>query len=249
MRFLAALRFLTILPVPGREATAGEVGGATAYFPVVGIIIGLVLAGLDWLLGWLLPPAVVSGLLLVALVVLSGALHLDGFIDTCDGLSGRTVAERWRVMRDSRVGAFGIAGAFCLLLVKYLALASLPPSLTTASLLLLPVTSRWAMVYTIFGFPYARPSGLGEAFKRGTGWPQLAAATLVAVAVAWVLFRLAGVVILAGIWLLTLAVAAYLRRRLAGLTGDSYGAVNELAEAGLLILILLLARQHWLGLA
>ena len=121
MRFLAALKFLTIIPLPSRlEPTPEEVGHSLAYFPVVGIIIGLILAGLNWLLGLFLPPAVVAGLVLVFMVVISGALHLDGFADTCDGIAGhRTAEERLQVMRDSRVGAFAVIGVSLLLLVKY----------------------------------------------------------------------------------------------------------------------------------
>ncbi|MEE8205120.1 MAG: adenosylcobinamide-GDP ribazoletransferase [Dehalococcoidales bacterium] len=250
MRWLAALRFLTIMPLPGRQASPEEVGGSTAYFPLVGIIIGLILAGLNWFFSLLLPSAVVNGLLIVSMVVINGALHLDGFIDTCDGMAGhKTAAARWRVMRDSRVGAYGIAGAFCLLLVKYLALNSVPPSLLLATLVLLPVVSRWAMVYTVFGYPYARPSGLGKAFKQGTGWLQFAMATIMAAAVAWVLFRLAGLVMLAGIWVIAVVWAAYFKRKFSGLTGDSYGAINELAEVGFLLFVSLLAYKGWLGLA
>ena len=106
MRFLAALTFLTIIPLPRRwKVSPEEVGQSAAYFPAVGAIIGLILVGLNWLLSLLLPSAVVNVLLIVSLVVISGALHLDGFVDTCDGIASyKSVEERWQVMRDSRVG-------------------------------------------------------------------------------------------------------------------------------------------------
>ncbi|GAI09498.1 unnamed protein product, partial [marine sediment metagenome] len=166
MRFLAALQFLTIIPLPWRrEVSPEEVGGSIAYFPVVGIIIGLILAGLNWLLGLILPPAIVNVLLIVSLVIISGALHLDGFVDTCDGtVGGKTAEDRWQVMHDSRAGSFGIIGVCCLLLVKYISLNNVPETLLMATLVLMPVVSRWAMVYAIFAYPYARPSGLGKVF-------------------------------------------------------------------------------------
>ncbi|MBI2174827.1 MAG: adenosylcobinamide-GDP ribazoletransferase, partial [Candidatus Omnitrophica bacterium] len=175
MRFLAALSFLTIIPLPiRREISPEEVGRSLGYFPVVGVIIGLILAGLNWLFRWFLPPTVISGLLIVAMVLISGALHLDGFIDTCDGIAGhQTVEDRWRVMHDSRVGAFGVIGVFLLLLVKYVSLSSLPESWLTITLLVMPVVSRWAMVYAVFAYPYARPDGLGLAFKQGASWQRL----------------------------------------------------------------------------
>ncbi len=257
MRFLAALRFLTIIPVPfRREASPEEVGGSTAYFPVVGIIIGLILAGLNWLLTLFLPSAVVNGLLIVAMVVISGAMHVDGLVDTCDGLGGhKTVEERWRVMHDSRAGAFSIVGAFLLLLVKYASLSSVPGSLLMTTLVLMPVVSRWAMVYAIFAYPYARPEGLGKVFKQEASWPGFALATVVALAVAigWAklanitYFYLAALAIIVGIWVIVVAVAGYLKRKFSGLTGDTYGAINEVAEVGVLILVVLLAHNRWFG--
>lgn len=249
MGLFAALQFLTIIPVK-RRFSPEEIGRSTGYFPVVGIFIGLVLAGLNYLLSLFLPPAVVNILLVVSLVVLSGALHLDGLVDTCDGLaSHKTPEERWQVMHDSRAGGFGIVGVVLLLLVKYISLNSVPQGLMMTTLILLPVVSRWAMVYAVFAYPYARPSGLGKVFKQGTGWPQLAIATLIALAVAAALFQLAGLVIMLAIWVIVVAAATYLKRKFAGLTGDTYGAINEAAEVCVLILVILLAHNQWLWLA
>ncbi len=251
MRFLAALKFLTIIPLPWRrEASPEELEGSIGYFPVIGIIIGLILAGLNWLLSLFLPSAVVNALLIVSLVVISGALHLDGFVDTCDGIAGhKTVEERWRVMHDSRAGAFGIVGVFLLLLVKYVSLSSVPENLLMVTLVLMPVVSRWAMVYTVFAYPYARPAGLGKLFKQGASWQRFTTATVITLAVAIGLarlanityFYLAGLAIMLAIWVIVVAMATYLKRKFAGLTGDTYGAINEVAEVGVLILICLLA--------
>ena len=259
MSLLAAIRFLTSIPLPwGREASLEEVGRSIGYFPVVGIIIGLILAGLNWLLGLLLPSIVVNALLIVSLVVLSGALHLDGFVDTCDGIAGhKTVEERWRVMHDSRAGAFGIVGVFLLLLVKYVSLSSVPENLLMVTLVLMPVVSRWAMVYTVFAYPYARPAGLGRIFKQGASWQGFTIATVITLAVAIGLtrlanityFYLAGLAIMLAIWVIVVGMAAYLKRKFSGLTGDTYGAINEVTEVCVLILVCLLAHNQWLGLA
>jgi len=228
------------------------------YYPVVGLLIGLILAGLSWLLGLFLPSAVVNVLLIVALVVISGALHLDGFVDTCDGIGGhKTPEERWQVMQDSRVGGFGIIGACCLLLVKYISLNSVPQPLLMMTLVLMPVISRWAMVYAIFAYPSARPSGLGKERKQATDWPRFIMATLITLALAIGLarlanityFYLAGPAIMLGIWVIVIAMGAYFKRRFSGLTGDTYGAINEVAEVCVLILVCLLAHNQWLGLA
>jgi len=248
MGFLAALRFLTIIPIPWRrEVSPEELGRSAAYFPLIGLIIGLFLAGWHWLLGLLLPRAVVDVLVIVSLVVISGALHLDGFIDTCDGIAGhKSVEDRWRVMHDSRAGGFGVVGVACLLLVKYLSLNNLPEPLLLVTLALMPVLSRWAMAYAIFAYPYARPAGLGKAFKQGTRWPRFTVATVITFVVAVVLGLLFGsfapLATMLGIWFLVLAMATYLKSKFSGLTGDTYGAINEVAEVGVLIIILVLYR-------
>ncbi len=251
MKFLAALQFLTSIPLSWRhETSAEELGRSTGYFPVVGLIIGLLLAGLNWLFGLVLPPAIGNALLLISLVVITGALHLDGFVDTCDGIAGhRTVADRQRVMHDSRAGAFGIIGVVLLLLVKYASLNSVPQPLMMATLLFMPAVSRWAMVYALFIYPYARSSGLGKVFKQETTWPRFTIATLITLMMAAALIpllKLAGLAIMFCVWVITVVMATYFKSKFSGLTGDTYGAINEVVEVSVLILVVLLAR---LGLA
>lgn len=259
MSFLAALKFLTIIRLPlRREATPEELGRSQVYFPVVGIIIGLILAGLNWLLGLALPPPVVNVLLIASLAGITGALHLDGFADTCDGIGGhKTVEARWQVMRDSRVGGFGVIGVCLLLLVKYISLNSVPQPLVTLTLIIMPVISRWAMVYALFVYPYARREGLGTVFKQQASPKGFSLATITALAVATLLTLLpniaysylAGLVVMGGTWIIITFVAAYLKSKFAGLTGDNYGAINEVAEVTVLILVSMLAYKQWLGLA
>jgi len=202
---------------------------------------------LNWLLGLLLSSALTNVLLVVSLVAVSGALHLDGLVDTCDGLAGgKTVEERWRVMDDSRAGGFGIIGVCCLLLVKYVALNNVPASWLMPTLVLMPMLSRWAMVYALFAYPYAKPSGLGKVFKQGASRLRFIVATLIALVAAVILAQLSGFVIMLAIWVIALAVATYLKGKFGGLTGDTYGAINEVAEVCILILVCLLAHSGWL---
>ncbi len=246
MGFLAALRFLTIIPLPGGKLSPREVGRSIAYFPAVGAIIGLILVGLNRLLGLVLPSELVNILLVVSLAIVSGGLHLDGFVDTCDGMVGhKTVAQRRRVMKDSRAGAFGIIGVCCLLLVKYVSLNSVPESWLVPTLLLMPVLSRWAMVYAVFVYPYAKPSGLGRAFKEEANRLGFLVATIIALAIAVIPVQLAGLVIMLVVWIIVTVVASYLKSRFGGLTGDTYGAINEIAEVLVLILVCLMAHIGW----
>ena len=256
MEFFAALKFLTILPLfRKRVDTLEEIGGSIVYYPVVGLIIGLALAGLSWLFRLVLPSPVANALLIVSLVIITGALHLDGFIDTCDGIAGHKPAEaRWQVMHDSRSGAFGVVGAVLLLLLEYVMLNSILLPLMTVTLVMMTVFGRWAMVYAIFAFPYARPEGLGKAIKQSANWERFTAATVIALAISIVLARLAGFVhffvagaaIMLAVWVIITVVAAFFKKMFAGLTGDTYGAIDEIAEVSVLLLVILLAYNHWL---
>ena len=237
------MQFLTGIPVPlKRELSAEQLGKATAYFPLVGLVLGGILAGLNWAFNLFLPAPVVDIVLIVSLVALTGAMHLDGFADTVDGMAGhKSVEERWKVMHDSRTGAFGVVGIALLLITKYVALSSIPASLMTATLLFVPVASRWAMVYAIFAFKYARPQGLGTAYKNATRWPQFIIATVLTLAITAALYPLflwAGFLIFAGILIVATILGFYFRYKFAGQTGDTYGATNETSEAlGLIFVV------------
>ncbi len=244
--FLAALQFLTILPIR-RDFTSEQIGRSTAFFPVVGLIIGLLLAGISYLLSLILPSIVVNILVITLLAVFSGALHLDGLADTLDGMAGhRTPEERLEIMRDSRIGGFGAVGLALFLLIEFVLLNSIPANLRLYSLILAPALSRWGMVMAIFVYPYARPSGLGTSFKEAVSWLQLLVATSVATIAAMLLFRLAGLAILAFASLMIFALAACFKRQLGGLTGDTYGAINEIATASVFFIITMLTFNHWL---
>jgi len=250
--FLFALQFLTSIPVSlRREPAPGQLGRAVAYFPAVGLVIGIVLAALCWLLSFILSPEIVNILLVIALVIITGALHLDGFADTCDGVAGhKPVEERWKVMRDSRTGAFGVVGIVLLLLAKYISLDNVPLEIVLPVLVFMPVVSRWAMVYAIFAFPPARLEGLGASFKSGTRWPQFAIATIITFAVAAALFPLfsfLGFVLIAGIWIIATLLSFYFKHKFAGLTGDTYGAINEISEVMALVLTVLIDSVTGIG--
>ncbi len=243
--FLAAVQLLTSIPLRiKRELTAKQLGQATAWFPLVGLGIGGILAGLNWVINLILPPSVTNVLLIIALVIITGAMHLDGLSDTCDGIAGhKTVEERWKVMHDSRVGAFGVVGIVLILLAQYVALSNMPAGKMTPVLLFMPVVSRWAMVYAIFAYPYARPTGLGKAYKEATGWVQLTVATVIMLGIAgglYPLFNVGGFLLFGGVLIITTALAFYFKYKFAGLTGDTYGAINEIAQVMALIFVIII---------
>jgi adenosylcobinamide-GDP ribazoletransferase len=147
-------------------------------------------------------------------------------------------------MHDSRTGAFGVVGVVLLLLVKYVSLNNMPANMMLPMLLFMPVFSRWAMVYAIFTFPYARPEGLGKAYKEATRWPQFTIATVITLALILFLMFLGlpviGVLVFVGIWISTTLLSLYFKHKFAGLTGDTYGAINEVAEVMALIFIIVI---------
>ena len=233
--FRAALAFLTVVPA-GRRGPTEALSASLAYFPWVGLLLGLSLAGLNWILGAVFAPGVVDALLVLALVAITGALHLDGLMDSCDGLFGvRDSERRLEIMKDSRVGGFGVAGAATILILKYAAFGALLGSTKSVALILAPVLSRWAIVYAVVAFPYARPQGLGTAF-RPSGRSEFFLASVSALAMALVLGRIWGLWLVLAAWLATWLVARMVLTRIPGLTGDVYGAINEVVEVVVLLL-------------
>ena len=237
---LAALSFLTIFPSPkSADLSQQVVSNSRAWFPLVGLLIGIVLAGLEWLLGYVFPPYLTAAVLVVFLVIVNRALHLDGLMDTCDGLFGGQTPERRReIMRDSSVGAFAVAGAGSVLLLKYGALLSLL-SVTMpgkeATLLVFPVVSRYAMVLQLMVYTYVRTPGLGSPFHGGDARVPSAVAAVIAALAAGILGGLGGILILAAICLFALALGRLAVGLIGGLTGDIYGATNELSEVAALL--------------
>ena len=255
MSFLSAVRFLTVFRIPFlRGETAEDAGRSTVWFPGAGFIIGLILAGLNWLFALFLPAAVSNGLTIVALVIITGAMHLDGLADTCDGLAGNKPAEeRWKVMHDSSTGAFGVTGIVLLLLMKFIFLNSIPQALAPQALIVMAVTGRWAMSWAITVFPYAHSEGLGKAFKQAASRGRLVASTVMTLVivtlVAWWAglgyYYVAGIAVTAIIWLFVTIAATYFRHKFAGLTGDTYGAINELTETVTLLVVSIAAFNGW----
>ena len=145
-------------------------------------------------------------------------------------------------MADSHVGSFGIIGACCLLLLQYAALAAVPEDLRIPTLILMPVLSRWAMVYAIFAFPYAKEVGTGRTFKQQASWWRMVLATLIALLISLAVAGLSSVALMAALWLIVFGVAGFLKLRLGGLNGDTYGTINEMAEVLVIILLPLLAK-------
>jgi adenosylcobinamide-GDP ribazoletransferase len=237
-RYIIALQFLTIIPLPWTIHTdAKSLGRSTALFPVAGLTIGALLAGLNWLISPLLERSLCDAILIAALTVLTGGLHLDGLADVCDGLAARGDRQRFlAVMKDSQVGAIGASGLVLDILLKWQALTAVPVGLKMQTLLIFPVLARFGQVLTITGARNARQDGLGAVFIHGTGYGSLFLAFITAASCAVWLTGMKGIASLAAVCLLSGAGRLFFNHRLGGLTGDTVGCISELNEITALII-------------
>jgi adenosylcobinamide-GDP ribazoletransferase len=239
---LEALRFLTVLPVPGTPATDQRgITAAIPWFPVAGLLIGLLLLPVGWLAGLLWSSDLVRAVLLVvAWCSITGGLHLDGLSDTFDAvLSWRSPERKLEIMRDSRVGAMGVLALVAVLLLKVAWLHAAGPG-WWLGVLLAPAWGRWADIYGIFWFPAARAGGLGHTFQAQVRQHTFAISTLTLLLFSLLVARdQYGLVLLAGalVWVCTHLLARWWTRSLGGLTGDTYGALCELGEVVVLAVL------------
>ena len=233
----AAFSFLTIVPlayVEGRKP-----GWSFAWYPLVGLFIGVILA----LIAHFSPfsPNITAFIVVFGWAFLTGGLHLDGFGDSADGLLATVSPERrLEIMKDPRTGTWAVAGLILLLLGKWTTVSSVSPLMFIVP----PVIGRWAMVVAAYTFPYGRKSGVGAYFRDGLGRTQLVVATLsMLIVVGLVSFTTtpALLVLIPVALIVIFIVGRWASQRLGGgITGDIYGALCELLE-----LLCLLGLSLW----
>ena len=236
-----ALGFLTIIPLPlNREVRPVDMGRSMACFPLAGAIIGGILAGMSAVLSIVLPRSVADFILIAALALITGGLHLDGLADTFDGLyGGKTREEALAIMKDSRVGAIGVVSLIFVIILKYITLLSVPVGLKYTALVVMPALSRWSMVLAAYLSGYARPTGgTGRDFIETVSPMSLLIATAFALITGIGGLEWKGGLIILWIGGLTIIWVIYFHRRLGGVTGDTLGAINEVNEAMVLLFIL-----------
>ena len=236
--FLTAAGFLTRLPVPGWVGWAEDrMLRASRYFATVGALVGLGGGLVWWLAGQIAPASVAAGLALAAMVLLTGALHEDGLADCADGLGGgKTGAQALEIMRDSRVGSYGALALVFSVGLRWAALASLAPGWGVLALVLAGGIGRAVMVPATALASYARREGLGASVAGGASGVELAAALGTALVLGVVggwpgLLALGLAMAVAGGFLL------YMVRRVGGYTGDGLGAMAQLGEIAVMVVL------------
>ena len=243
--YLIAMQFLTIIPLPfDTRCQKEDLGRATACFPLVGLTVGGLLVGLNWLIEPWLNRSLTAALLITALAAVTGALHLDGLADVCDGLAARGNRERFlAVMKDSNVGAVGAVGLVLGLLLKWQALTAVPAGVTWQALLLFPTLGRFGQVLAMAGAKHARQDGLGASFIQGMAARHLLVALFITITACLALLPVKGMIALIAVFAVTLIIKGYFQNRLGGLTGDIIGCVSEIAEI-VALMVLSAGYQH-----
>jgi len=229
-----ALGFLTTVPVRMAAPQPGDLGRAALWFPLIGLVVGVLVAGAKCLLDAIFPPFLAATLTVGLWAALTGGLHLDGLADCCDSLPAAVSPERrLEIMRDPRLGAFGGIGLLLHLLLKIGAVMALPGACAVTPFVLAATAARW-LILPVARQPSARPGGLGASFALGLTRRVLALAALLPLALA-LLGGAHAVLALSLAGLMTFGIVRLARARLGGVTGDVFGLTVEVAELAVLL--------------
>ncbi|REE94516.1 cobalamin-5'-phosphate synthase [Paenibacillus taihuensis] len=257
-----AFQLLTRIPIPAQLPFTPQVlARSVVYYPLAGLVIGSIVTALAWALDGIVPSMPAAVIVLIALTALSGGLHVDGFMDTADGvLSNRPRERMLEIMKDSRVGAMSVLAAVLLFLFKFSALGTLlDDGLDWSEVApLLALSFGWSRMWIVAAmvlWPFARPNeGMASLFRevRAPHAVTALAVQLVLVCGVAVIFgdaadgkflcALAAQAVITAI--LGSVVCGWLSRKLGGLTGDTYGAVSELIEACLIFAVMMMVVGH-----
>jgi adenosylcobinamide-GDP ribazoletransferase len=235
---ITAIRTLTAIPVPGKEGD--DFSSALPWFPLVGLLLGLMLYLVSYL--WSLLPfdrwTWGCAVILTALIIwITRGLHMDGLADWADSLGGFGRERRLAIMKDSSVGAFGVMAIVLGIILRFVAFERIIASGAFILLIIIPVISRDMLVELQTTMPYARSEqGMAGVFiKNATNSHRII--SHVAAIIVCVCFGLTGIVFFLLAFAITLFLKGMFRRQFNGVTGDLLGASNEIIEVVLLMII------------
>ena len=237
--FLLAVQFLTRWPIRSQDLfTEARLTATTRYYPLVGAMIGAFSGGVFWVAHLVFPVSLAIVLATAASLLATGAFHEDGFADACDGLGGGTTRERaLAIMRDSRLGTYGVAGLGLMLAAKVLALTAAPPEVIPWLLVAAHAASRSSAVLALAMSSYVRDAGIAAPVADSMRPEDLALVLATGAAAVCAMFATTTpVVIVAGLAGLAaghLAMRGLYERKLGGYTGDCLGAVQQTSELGM----------------
>ncbi|HZD50107.1 MAG TPA: adenosylcobinamide-GDP ribazoletransferase [Silvibacterium sp.] len=235
--FLSAVQFLTRIRVPAQPYEADTLSRSVKFFPVVGLLIGLGGALLHFLLAPHFPALIVALVIVIYFVLITGCMHEDGLADAADGFGGGWDREKvLAIMRDSRIGTYGATALALSLLARLLLIASLPATRAEVYLVAAHVLCRWTTLPLSFYLPPARDRGAdqidgqGARIARVTTRGGLIFGSLFTFVLVLAMLRIRGFIPVLAAASTTLVSGFYYRQRIGGVTGDCFGATNQLTE-------------------
>lgn len=247
-KLILTIGYVTSIPLSGlikEPVEEKDLHGLAKYLPLAGALIGGMLACLSWILVLLNCDNLIgAALVAVAWLAITGSLHMDGLMDTADGIfSHQNKARMLEIMQDSRVGNFGVLWGIAIFVLKLASLSSLfnQPGMLVPLIILTPISARWTEVYCIARFNYAKPEGKGKVWHDTTKSPNDLFLGLIPLVMAGAIlalyFRPSAIMVpIVATMLAGIVSAHWLNKILGGQTGDTYGAVVELAEVSGLVL-------------
>ena len=229
---IVALRFMTRLPAPNVTYSSRSLARAAKFFPVVGLVVAAGAAGINKILSSHLDRGVVALAVLIYLVVITGGLHEDGLADAADGFGGGWNKDRiLEIMHDSRIGSYGAIALTLSLLARYVLLSRLPLLQFSSYMIVAHVLCRWSTLPLGFFLPPAKEhEGQGAMVARGVSIASLVLGTLFTFAVCYWRLQNAAWIPVAATLAVILASGLYYRGQIGGVTGDCFGATNQLSE-------------------
>ena len=234
MSLRRAWAFLTRLPGGAHPGTDRELGRSVPWFPVVGAVVGALSGWVYWALHGPLGPSLAAVLAVAAGAVITGGFHEDGLADTADALGGTSRARRLEIMKDSRLGVFGVLALVFSTLVRVLAVSSLEPVHGLIALVAAHMLGRAMAVILMAAAPTASGTGLGHSYTAHMPSAWTAVAVIVSAAAAAGLGPV-GAVSLVAATAAAVAVGVVARRAFGGITGDVLGAAEQVGELAVLV--------------
>lgn len=227
-----ATQFLTRVPVPFKSLNPARLSRASAWFPVVGLLVGCAAALCYHLLTPHLGRPLTSLAAVLIMILVTGGLHEDGLADCADAFGGGwTREDRLRILKDSRIGSFGAIALILALGARVLLLASMPMSTVVNYLICAQVLSRWTPLPLSAMLPSARgPEGQGGRIAGRTSWMTVAIGSVVAIVPVVYLLRLSTLQPVIAVFAVVATSGFYYQRRLGGITGDCMGATIQISE-------------------
>ena len=239
-KIIIAFQFLTILPLKVKSVRQELLAESTIYFPLVGLTLGIGLAGLEYSLSPFLPIDITAIIQVAFLALITSGLHIDGFADTFDGLGCvKSQKEKLKVMKDSRIGTMGAISVIFLVLLKYNSMAFIEQSIKIYALLIFPMVSRWTMVLAILYSSQMKHTGMGSKFQKQIKEKHFILSSILPCLIVVFLFGVSGLAVLITICIFTYTIYRLLVKSFGKITGDHFGFINEAIEVLTLMIFLM----------